>query len=74
MADPTELVNGDEEIPFEPKDAINRTITISLTTGAAGFFLSTVQNTLARSQVGAFGVFTKFGPTTAWFSTWIPYR
>lgn len=69
MADPAELASGpEEEVPYQPQDAIAKVVDVSLVTGAAGLFLSTVQNTLARSQVGAFGVFSKFGSTTAWFS------
>jgi len=67
MADPTELVSGpEEEVTFEPKDVISRTVEVSLTTGAAGLFLSTVQNTLSRQQVGVFGVFSRYGGTTVW--------
>ena len=70
MADPAELVSGpEEEIAYSPKDAIGRVIEVSLVTGAAGLFLATVQNTLARNHSSAFGVFTRFGGTTAWFST-----
>ena len=32
-------------------------------TGAAGLFIASVQNTVAKEQVGAFGVFTRFGRT-----------
>jgi hypothetical protein len=70
MADPAELVAGpEEEVAYRPQDAIGRVIEYSLVTGAAGLFLASVQNTMARSQVGAFGVFTRFGSTTAWAST-----
>lgn len=74
MADPAELVSGpEEEIPFSPKDAIANVIEVSMVTGAAGLFLAAVQNTLARGESSAFGVFTKFGGTTAWFSTSMAY-
>jgi hypothetical protein len=68
MADPAELLSGpEEEIAYQPKDTIGKVIEASLLTGSAGFFLATVQNTLSRSS-GAFGVFSRFGTTTAWFS------
>ena len=56
----------DEELPYEPRDAIANTFTTSLKTGVAGLFLATVQTTLARRSLGAFGVFSTFGGTTAW--------
>lgn len=57
-----------EEAAYEPQDAIGKTVRMSLQTGAGGLFVATIQNTLARRQ-GAFGVFAKYGPTTAWFGT-----
>jgi hypothetical protein len=67
MADPVEMGEPpDDEPTYEPKDAIAKTWSTSLRTGTAGLFIATVQTTLARRQLGAFGVFTTFGSTTAW--------
>ena len=40
---------------------------VALITGAAGTFVSTIQNTLTKQNVGAFGIFTKSGSTIAVF-------
>ncbi|WPG98038.1 Hypothetical protein R9X50_00082200 [Acrodontium crateriforme] len=50
---------------YHPKDAIAAAIKATLVTGSAGLFISTVQNTLSKQNVGAFGVFSRFGSTTA---------
>jgi len=53
---------------YHPKDAIAESFRSAKFTGAAGLLLAAVQNTLARENVGAFGVFTKFGGTIALFT------
>ncbi len=54
---------------YRPRDAIAESFRSAQFTGGAGLLLAAVQNTLARENVGAFGVFTKFGGTIALFST-----
>jgi len=53
---------------YEPKDAIAQSMRSATFTGSAGLLLAAVQNTLTRENVGAFGVFTKFGGTIALFA------
>lgn len=52
---------------YEPKDAIAQSVRSATFTGSAGLLLAAVQNTLTRENVGAFGVFTRFGGTIALF-------
>jgi len=53
---------------YTPKDAISESVRSAKFTGSAGLLLAAVQNTLARENVGAFGVFTRFGGTIALFA------
>ena len=53
------------EDDYHPKDALGAAVKATAVTGAAGLFISTVQNTLYRHNVGAFGAFSRFGGTTA---------
>ena len=55
---------------FTPKDAISTTLSAAKLTGGAGLLVAAVQNTLLRENIGAFGVFTRFGSTVALFGTW----
>jgi hypothetical protein len=57
----------DEEASYEPKDAVQAAIKSTLITGSAGLLLAAVQNTLARQNIGALGVFTRFGGTIGLF-------
>lgn len=66
MADHTPTQDQIQEL-YQPKDAIGGAIKAIGVTGAAGAFVSTIQNTLTRQNVGAFGAFTRFGGTTAVF-------
>ena len=59
----------DPPAPYEPKDAIAQSVRSATFTGSAGLLLAAVQNTLSRENVGAFGVFTRFGGTIALFGT-----
>ncbi|GAB7344745.1 hypothetical protein MBLNU457_3215t1 [Dothideomycetes sp. NU457] len=52
---------------YQPKDAIGATVKATMITTGAGLFVSTVQNTLKRQNVGAMGVFTRTGGTIAVF-------
>ena len=65
---PTDAI-VDTPAPYEPKDAIAQSTRSATFTGSAGLLLAAVQNTLARENVGAFGVFTRFGGTIALFGT-----
>jgi hypothetical protein len=60
----------DAPAPYEPKDAIAQSVRSATFTGSAGLLLAAVQNTLARENVGAFGVFSRFGGTIALFGTY----
>ncbi|RMY18801.1 hypothetical protein D0867_05087 [Hortaea werneckii] len=50
-------------------NAVGSAIKATSVTAAAGAFISTIQNTLTRQNVGAMGAFTRFGGTTATFVT-----
>lgn len=54
---------------YHPQDALGASIRSTALTGAAGLFLAAVQNTVAKENVGAFGVFTRFGRTIGIFGT-----
>jgi hypothetical protein len=60
----------DAPAPYEPKGAIAQSVRSATFTGSAGLLLAAVQNTLARENVGAFGVFSRFGGTIALFGTY----
>ncbi|TAQ87336.1 hypothetical protein B7494_g4309 [Chlorociboria aeruginascens] len=53
---------------YHPKDAVKAAINGTMITGSAGLFVSAVQNTLAKSNVGPWGVFTRTGSTAAIFA------
>lgn len=52
---------------YHPKDALGNAIKATLVTGGAGAFISTIQNTLTKQNVGAWGVFTRSGGTIGVF-------
>lgn len=52
---------------YHPKDAVGSAIKATLVTGGAGAFISTIQNTLTKQNVGAFGIFTRTGGTIGIF-------
>lgn len=58
---------GTDDVTFEPQDAIGKAIKNAAMLGGAGLFLAAVQNTVAKQNVGMFGVFSKFGSSTALF-------
>jgi len=66
MADHTPVQNQVEET-YHAKDSIGAAVKAVGVTGAAGAFVSTIQNTLTKQNVGAMGAFTRFGGTTAVF-------
>lgn len=57
----------EEDNAYHPQDAIGSSIKATLITTGAGAFVSTVQNTLTKQNVGALGVFTRTGGTIAVF-------
>nr|OQO20503.1 hypothetical protein B0A51_13264 [Rachicladosporium sp. CCFEE 5018] len=58
----------EQAVQYHPKDAIGSAVKATLVTGSAGLFISTIQNTLTKQNVGAFGVFTRTGGTFAVFA------
>ncbi|KAK8221866.1 hypothetical protein M8818_000031 [Zalaria obscura] len=56
-----------QERAYRPKDSISAAIKASMITTGAGAFISTIQNTLQRQNVGAMGMFTRTGSTIAVF-------
>jgi len=52
---------------YHPKDAVKAAINGTLIVGSAGLAVSAIQNALTKRNVSAWGVFTKFGGTTASF-------
>ncbi|KAI9860158.1 MAG: hypothetical protein M1813_006268 [Trichoglossum hirsutum] len=57
-----------EQAAFQPKDAISAAVKATLITGGAGALISSIQNTLTKQNVGAWGVFTRTGGTIAVFA------
>jgi len=53
---------------YHPKDAISITTETTLIVGGFGALLAAIRNTLARQNVGAMGVVTRFGGTTGVFA------
>ncbi|KAI9738362.1 MAG: hypothetical protein M1834_008865 [Cirrosporium novae-zelandiae] len=56
------------DMVYEPKDAVGQTINSTLITGGAGLLFAAVQNSLAKHNVSAWGVFTKSGGIIATFA------
>lgn len=68
-----QALTGDHtEEAYQPKDAIGSTLKATLVTGTGGLFVSAVQNTLTKQNVGVWGVFTKTGGTVATFGACRP--
>ena len=67
LADPP-VVYGDEPA-YQPVDALSMSIQPTLVGGFAGLMLAAVQNSRAKENIGAMGVFTKFGASTATIGT-----
>ncbi|KAI9680791.1 MAG: hypothetical protein M1817_004231 [Caeruleum heppii] len=57
-----------EDRPYRPKDALGAGIKGTMITGGAGVFVSSIQNTLTRQNVSAWGVVTRTGGTIAVFA------
>ncbi|OAG45553.1 hypothetical protein AYO21_00189 [Fonsecaea monophora] len=62
LVDPKPNYDVDEPV-YQPRDALGLSARSAALTGAAGLFIASVQNTVAKEQIGAFGVFTRFGRT-----------
>jgi len=54
-----------EEPQYRPKDAVEATIKTTGIMTAAGLVVAGIQNTLAKQNVGAMGVFSQSGGTIA---------
>ncbi|KAK0611487.1 hypothetical protein B0T14DRAFT_500576 [Immersiella caudata] len=52
--------HGDND-HYKPKDAISNGIKGALVSGGAGLFMAAIQNSLAKTNIGAWGVFTRSG-------------
>ncbi|KAI1929262.1 hypothetical protein LOZ12_000745 [Ophidiomyces ophidiicola] len=65
------MSSAEEQTPYHPKDAVGATIKSTLMTGSVGLFASAVQNTLAKQNIGPWGVFTRTGSTVALFAALI---
>lgn len=62
------LVTSDSDDAYHPQDALGQSARAAAITGAAGLFLASVQNTVAKENIGAFGVFSRFGSTVGLFA------
>ncbi|KAI1812438.1 hypothetical protein GGS20DRAFT_587495 [Poronia punctata] len=63
MANPHPIQRLAEEHAYHQKDAVMAGIQGAMIGGGAGLLMSAVQNSLAKHNVGAFGVFTRTGGT-----------
>jgi delta 1-pyrroline-5-carboxylate dehydrogenase len=59
--------DDDEHKQYQPKDAVDATLKGTMITGAAGVVSSAIQNSLAKQNVGPWGVVTRTGGTIAIF-------
>lgn len=71
MSDSTFPEVSTVEPMYEPKDAIGNSITNGVMLGGAGLFLAAVQSTVAKENIGMFGIFSRFGSSTALFGGYI---
>ncbi len=69
LVDAKPNLDVDDSPVYSPQDALARSARSAMMTGAAGLFIASVQNTMAKQQIGAFGVFTRFGRTVGIMST-----
>jgi hypothetical protein len=66
----SDMVGDNYSYTFQPRDAISTSFSAARLTGGAGLLVAAVQNTLLRENIGAFGIFTRFGSTVALFGGW----
>ena len=59
------------ETPYQPKDALGAAISGTAVTGTAGLYVSTIQNSLARQNVGLMGIFWRTGGTITTFGAYL---
>ncbi|QIX00142.1 hypothetical protein AMS68_005659 [Peltaster fructicola] len=59
---------GQASAEYKAIDAIAETTKGALVTGSAGLFISTIQNTLTKQNIGLTGVFTRTGGTVATYA------
>lgn len=64
---PTMASQQTEERVYKPQDAIEAAFKSTALTGGFGLFVSAVQNTLAKQNVGPLGIFARTGGTVATF-------
>lgn len=60
-----------ESRPFVRRDAVGLATKGTLILGGAGLFMSAIQNTLTKQNVGMFGVITRTGGTVGIFGKWV---
>lgn len=65
-------MSSEGEETYRPQDAIANSVQALSITGGAGLFISAIQNSLARQNVSAWGVFTRTGGTAALFGKAMP--
>jgi len=58
-----------DDAHYHPRDAIADGVKGTLISGGAGLFMAAVQNSLAKQNVGAWGVFTRGGGIITTFGT-----
>ncbi|KAI1456308.1 hypothetical protein F4805DRAFT_234575 [Annulohypoxylon moriforme] len=68
MANPYPIQTIPEEKPFHPHDSLKSGIKGAILGGSAGFITAAVQNSLAKTNVGAWSVLTRGGGTIAMFT------
>ncbi|KAF2214201.1 hypothetical protein CERZMDRAFT_105398 [Cercospora zeae-maydis SCOH1-5] len=64
-----QALTGDHtEDSYHPQDAVGAAIKATMVTATGGAFVSAIQNTLTKQNVGAWGVFTRTGGTISTFA------
>jgi hypothetical protein len=69
MANPHPIAKLYPEPPYHAKNAVKSGVNGALIGGAAGLIAAAVQNSLAKSNVGAGAIFTRSGAAIATLST-----
>jgi len=71
---PTMAHHESEDHSYHPQDALSVAMKATVLTGGLGFLGSTVQNTLARQNIGPWGVFWRSGSTITVLGMGIRYK
>ncbi len=58
---------SEDDVVYQPKDAVGLAVESTLITGAAGLAVSAIKNTLTKQNVSGWGVFTRTGGAIAVF-------